>query len=223
MSRSVGTRRHLENSPERRSHATRTAEMRARVVEAVVESISKVGYQKTTAAEIARCAGVTWGAVQHHFGDKDGILLAVLEESFDHFARCLAEVPAADVRLEERVELFVDRSWEHFSSSVYRSTFQILLNLPADLESSWQKSILGDWTRVWSGYFDANGSRGNRNFDLMQYTIAVLSGLAAIQMLESKRSRRRPARLNFLKDTLRRELGPAADGSQRQAIEQAID
>ena len=37
----------------RRSHAERTAETRARVMAAVVESIAEVGYQKTTASEIA--------------------------------------------------------------------------------------------------------------------------------------------------------------------------
>jgi AcrR family transcriptional regulator len=180
--------------------------MRARVVEAVVESISKIGYQKTTAAEIARCAGVTWGAVQHHFGDKDGILLAVLEESFGHFAQCLADSPDNDVPLEERVDRFVDRSWEHFSSSLYRSTFQILLNLPADIESSWQTTMLGEWTHVWSQYFDVAGKHGRRERELMQYTIAVLSGLAALRMLETKRSRHRNSQLDYLKGTLRREL-----------------
>ena len=50
-------------------------------MKAVVETIADVGFQKTTAAEIARRAGVTWGAVQHHFGGKEGILLAVLEAS----------------------------------------------------------------------------------------------------------------------------------------------
>ena len=41
-----------------------------------VECIAELGFQRTTAQEITRRAGVTWGAVQHHFGDKDGILLA---------------------------------------------------------------------------------------------------------------------------------------------------
>ena len=61
---------------ERRSHAERTAATRLRIVEAVIESIAEVGFQRTTAVEITRRAGVTWGAVQHHFGDKDGILIA---------------------------------------------------------------------------------------------------------------------------------------------------
>ncbi len=69
----------------RRSQAERTAETRGRIVGAVVESIREVGLQRTTAAEVSRRAGVTWGAVQHHFGGKDGMLEAVLEHSFDHF------------------------------------------------------------------------------------------------------------------------------------------
>ena len=60
--------RPLERPGPRRSHAERTAETRQRVIDAVVESISEIGFQRTTAAEISRRAGVTWGAVQHHFG-----------------------------------------------------------------------------------------------------------------------------------------------------------
>lgn len=56
--------------PSRRSHAERTAETQARIVAAVVASIAERGLQRTTAAEVTRRAGVTWGAVQHHFGGK---------------------------------------------------------------------------------------------------------------------------------------------------------
>ena len=61
-------------SRERRSHAERTAETRARVIEAVFASIAEVGFARTTASEITRRAGVTWGAVQHHFGGKHGLV-----------------------------------------------------------------------------------------------------------------------------------------------------
>ena len=70
----------------RRSHSERTAKTRARVIAAVVESIDEVGFHRTTGSEIARRAGVTWGAVQHHFGGKDGMLAAVVEDSFNRFA-----------------------------------------------------------------------------------------------------------------------------------------
>ncbi|MBW2313227.1 MAG: TetR family transcriptional regulator [Deltaproteobacteria bacterium] len=55
----------------RRSQAERSAETRTRILAAVIDSIADVGLQRSTAAEIACRAGVTWGAVQHHVGDKE--------------------------------------------------------------------------------------------------------------------------------------------------------
>jgi hypothetical protein len=45
----------------------------------------------------------------------------------------------------------------------------------------------------------------------MQYTIAVLAGLAAMQMLSGRSVRRRETELGFLKATLLGELGPGRD------------
>lgn len=175
-------------------------------MQAVVESIADVGYQRTTAAEIARRAGVTWGAVQHHFGDKDGILTAVLEESFDAFAVILSAAPRDHESLEKRVSLFVDRAWEHFGSPKFRSTFEILLNLPADLELSWQDEMLSAWYRIWARYFPDSKPTRRQTVDLMHYTVSTLSGLAATKMLEGSGPPVRARELGFLKDTLRREL-----------------
>lgn len=195
---------------ERRTHAERTAETRERVMAAVVEAISDVGFKRATAAEISRRAGVTWGAVQHHFGDKDGILMAVLEEAFRHLAEILGDVPEEE-DLEKRVALFIDRSWLHFSSPHYRSTFEILLNLPEETELRWQREMLGQWRRIWSRHFHesdvrANGAPSQRTIELMLYTVSVLTGLATTQMLEGKSMRSRGRELGFLKDTLRSEL-----------------
>lgn len=194
--------------PERRTHAERTAETRERVVAAVVETIADVGFTRATAAEIARRAGVTWGAVQHHFGDKDGILMAVLEESFDRFAAVLSDPPEAAVR-EDRVAHFVDRSWLHFSSPHYRSTFEILLNLPAETELPWQREMLSEWRRIWSRYFPESDPANQQTVELMLYAVSVLTGLATTQMLEGNPTRRRDRELGLLKDTLARELNPA--------------
>jgi AcrR family transcriptional regulator len=173
---------------------------------AVVASIVEVGFQKTTAAEIARRAGVTWGAVQHHFRDKDGILMAVLEESFDAFARLHANLPAASESIEERVALFIDRSAQHFGSALYRSNFEILLNLPTNLELSWQEEMLTAWIRIWSRYFPETNSEHPRSVDLMSYTVSVLSGLAATRMLEGRGAKIGSGELRYLKDTLVREV-----------------
>ncbi|MBW2316869.1 MAG: helix-turn-helix transcriptional regulator [Deltaproteobacteria bacterium] len=94
------------------------------------ESVAEVGFARTTASEIARRAGVTWGAVQHHFGGKDGMLTAVLEGSFNRFAERVESVPR-EGPLEKRVSLFVDRAWDHYSSADYRTANEILLHFHA--------------------------------------------------------------------------------------------
>ena len=113
----------------RRTQADRTAETRRRVIQAVVESVAEVGFQRTTGTEIARRAGVSWGAIQHHFVDKNGILAATLEDSFQRLASTLGEPDPGVESIEDRVSTFVDRAWQHFGSPNYRSTFEILLNL----------------------------------------------------------------------------------------------
>jgi AcrR family transcriptional regulator len=192
----------------RRSHAERRAETRERVLHAVVESIAEVGFQKTTAAEIARRAGVTWGAVQHHFGDKEGILLAALEKSFGTFASILGTPSDKHKSLEARASLFVERSWLHFRSSHYRSTFEILLNLPPELEISWQREMLDEWKRIWLRFFPESKASRRESVDLMLYAISVFTGLAATTVLEGKRPPSRNRELGFLEDTLIRELTP---------------
>jgi AcrR family transcriptional regulator len=192
---------------ERRSHAERTAQTCQRIMSAVIESIAEVGYQRTTANEISRRAGLTWGAVQHHFGDKDGILMAVLEASFGRFALALADVPSADLPLADRVALFVDRSWKHFSSPHYRSTFEILLNLPANPELNWQSEMLDSWIALWCQYFPENALHSKKRLELMRYTISVLSGLATTNMLEGQPGADRASETRFLKGTLEREIG----------------
>ena len=192
--------------PVRRSHAERTAETRRRVLDAVVECIAELGFQRTTGTEIARRAGITWGAVQHHFGDKNGILAAVLEESFDRFAATLGQ-PDEDASLESRVSEFIQRAWQHFGGPHYRTTFEILLNLPPEMESSWAPGVLGTWQEIWRQYFPESPLDDRETADLMRYAVSVLSGLATTNILEG-RSRRAGRALARLEDTLLRELAP---------------
>ena len=197
--------------PARRSQAARTAETRAKILEAVVECIAEVGFQRTTAAEITRRAGVTWGAVQHQFGDKDGILRAVLQESFDRFAERLADVPGPDAALEDRVAAFVDRAWEHFGSDDYRSTFEILLSLDAPTDGGpepvWQGEMMNAWSAIWSGVFADTGLSQSASLGLQRYTISALVGTAALRMIGTVHPHPRGSELALLKSPLVREVG----------------
>jgi AcrR family transcriptional regulator len=202
----------------RRSHAERTAETREKIIEAVVATIGELGFRKTTAAEIAKRAGVTWGAVQHHFGGKNGILAAVLEDSFNRLAERIAAIPSGESPIERQVSRFVDGAWEHFSSPRYRSTFEILLNhLPGDPDETraWQTEMFRAWDDVWSRVFGELGVSRSRTTVIQRYTICVLAGLASVQLLEGRASRPWKSEIALLKDTLVREFGKRPNGPAR--------
>jgi len=201
----------------RRSQQERRAATRARILEAVVESIAEVGFARTTAAEISRRSGVTWGAVQHHFGGKDEMLVAVLEDSFNRFAVRLDDIVTGERSLADRVDLFVDRAWEHFSSPHYRATFEILLNYlsreggEADrgdgAGASWQERMTKAWDAVWRRvFFDSSLSR-RRSLVLQHYTVSALSGLASTAMLAGGTPAVPAEELALLKSTLLEGLG----------------
>ena len=194
----------------RRTQAERTAETRTRIIESVHACISELGYARTTAAEITKRAGVTWGAAQHHFGGKDGIWIAVLEDSFERFAAKLAEVPDA-APLEERVSQFVERAWEHFASPHYRSTFEILIHasdvLPRD--STWRDRMEVAWSRIWAEVFASEKLPRRRALALQQFTVASLAGLASLRMLDGEGAQARAGELALLRDALLRELSAA--------------
>jgi AcrR family transcriptional regulator len=194
----------------RRSHAERTAETRAKVISAVIDCIAESGFQGTTAQAIARRAGVTWGAVQHHFGGKDELLLAVLEDTFTRFAERLADIPVEDASLAERAALFVDRAWEHFKSRHFRSAFEILLNYlgredHADA-SQWREQMSAAWDRVWTRIFADSRLPRRQSLMLQHYTIATLSGLAATLMMEGSSAALPPGELELVKRVLATEL-----------------
>jgi len=195
----------------RRSHAERTAETRARIQDALVEAITEVGFHRATSAEISRRSGVSWGAAQHHFGDKRGILLAVLVDSFNRLVAELEGQPNEGASLEERVEVFVERTWAHVGSPHYRCTFEILLNLSApDWEADGESLLvqtLRIWNDIWERFFSDADLDRRRRLALQYYTISTLSGLAAMKKFEGPTPERRRLELGFLKDTLIRELG----------------
>jgi AcrR family transcriptional regulator len=56
------------------------AETRALLVRAGRELFGSIGFSAAKASDIAQRAGVTRGALLHHFGDKEGLFAAVLEE-----------------------------------------------------------------------------------------------------------------------------------------------
>jgi AcrR family transcriptional regulator len=62
-----------------RTPAERLAQTRARLLDAVIESLAECGYAETSTTEVARRSCLTRGAQLHHFGTKDKMMVAAAE------------------------------------------------------------------------------------------------------------------------------------------------
>lgn len=68
--------------PARRAHrsqAERTADTRAKLIEAAIDRLYQFGYAATSITVVADAAGVSRGAVTHHFPAKTDLMVAILE------------------------------------------------------------------------------------------------------------------------------------------------
>lgn len=172
----------------------------------MVHSIDEAGFARTTSQRIARCAGVSVGAVQHHFPAKDDILSAVLERSFQRLADRFEGASLQHASLEERVATFVDRAWQHYGSAAFRSTLEILLNareLSAEADTT-ARPILHSArgaTALWSSLFGDVTRSTRRQRELRSFAFASLAGLAIAQRLQPPEAGMRP-QLALLKTTL---------------------
>lgn len=95
----------------RRTQASRSTETRQRVMDTAVALISERSFQAATVFEIAKRAGVTTGAVQHHFPSKADLILNLI----DHLGTLPIEDggiwPDTGMPLAERVHAFVQALW----------------------------------------------------------------------------------------------------------------
>jgi AcrR family transcriptional regulator len=203
--------------PRRRTQAERRAATRRRILEAVVACIAELGFQRTTATQIAERAGVTWGAVQHHYGGKDGILAAVLDDTFARFASHFDDMPdPAATPLATRARQFVERAWRHFGSAYFRSMFEILLQTfgapgpKRDAPGEQQLRMLDGLDRLWRRVFPDAPLPRPRRVALESYTLATLMGLALQRALAGGTARRPDAEIALLARTLAGELEAAA-------------
>src|SRR3954454_10813625 len=73
-----------------------------RVIDAAVATILEMGYYQASSNEIARRAGVTWGALQHQFGTREGLLLEVLNDAWATLHEQMLAADVAGATLEER-------------------------------------------------------------------------------------------------------------------------
>jgi AcrR family transcriptional regulator len=102
---------------------------RRRVLDAAIESILENGYYQTSSNEIARRAGVTWGALQHQFGTREALLLDVVNDRWVRLQEAVAGAEVEGDTLEERLHAVLKLLSDHYGIPEHLAHIQILLDL----------------------------------------------------------------------------------------------
>ncbi len=98
----------------RRTHAERSQATQQDLIDAAIRVIAERGLASASAFEIAKAAGVTPGALQHHFANKNELILrAALELVRSDDRHGAATVwPSPDRPLRERAVAAVQSAWQ---------------------------------------------------------------------------------------------------------------
>jgi AcrR family transcriptional regulator len=180
------------------------AATRARMLDAVVECILGHGYYEASSNAIARQAGVTWGAIQHQFGTRQGLLLAVLES---RWRRLTERIEATEVRggtLEERLACVMAALEAHYGDPEHLVVMQIMLDLiqsPATSEAV-KRAVAEhgrELARVWQPLFTMAMGEAASDDDLVRYAFLSIRGyLSANTMADRLMPQRHDARIRPL-------------------------
>jgi AcrR family transcriptional regulator len=106
-----------------------------KVIAAAIDCIYKEGFHAAHTNKIAEEAQVSWGVLQYHFGDKDGLLQAVLDSIFEDFSKTLANTKLDGEDLHARLNQLIDVVWGLISKKDYRVSIAILRNTGKDKSS----------------------------------------------------------------------------------------
>jgi len=116
--------RNRTGAREKHAQAERSAAMRARLIAAAKASLMDSGYARTTAVEVCARAGVTRGALFHHFSGLSALFAATLEEvCADIGKRSRAAAERSDPR--DAVAAYIETAWAGFGHPDFKIVIEV--------------------------------------------------------------------------------------------------
>lgn len=141
--------------PSRRTQAERSETMRARLATAAYEAVAEGGLKALRLRAVAEGAGVSQGALLHHFPDKSALILAAIEQALtlarNDSAAWLDKVASSREAVlramlaEFRAFFFSDRFWVAMGITIEASNDEDLFAIVRSSVSSLRTPIYAAW------------------------------------------------------------------------------
>lgn len=190
--------------------AEKSAMTRNAILEAAIQCFIDLGYANTTTALIAEYAGVSRGAMMHHFPSRASVLKATIEYLHDkrltEFSKTMSNIDDPEkILTRDRVEQFVKAAWEYVNQPFSIAFMEVLMASRSDeelrevldpLEKEYEKQFLITVKAVFPHWQDLEILETAN--DIVHF---MLSGMALNQIKIHKQSRTTRI-LNFLTESL---------------------
>jgi AcrR family transcriptional regulator len=174
---------------QRRTQQERSAEARERLLSAAIALICEIGYSRTSLTEIARRAGMTRGAIQHHFAGRETLVPAILDTLERQIISAFEQV-ALDQHIskEEKLDAIIEGSGAVAQSDAYLAVVDIWVATRADpvlaaplreLTARAARQYRALWNRIFKNDIRASGYQA-----ALRLVVGMLRGIAMSRLFE---------------------------------------
>jgi len=118
--------------PRRRTHAERRETTRRQLLEATIECLPELGFGGATLEIIAKRAGASRGALQFHFGNRDDLFLALLDEIKARLSTTTHLEISSSHSFSERLAVVFDHYWDILNSDHYIAAVHVQIGAMHD-------------------------------------------------------------------------------------------
>ncbi len=117
-----------------RTQAERREQTRTALLDATIDCLVDLGYARTSVQEICARAGVSKGAVQHHFSAKAELMAAAVEHLTEKLRGRLAKLISALPGGASGVAAAIDLLWEGYSGTLSTAATELWVAARTDPE-----------------------------------------------------------------------------------------
>ena len=203
----------------KRSQQERSVSTIARLKRATVSLIAERGYASITTNEIAQRAGVSRGALLHHYPLKIDLIVDAAEEVWREAAVQVRRLSEELCRSGSNVDAFVDRMWGHvFREEAVKMTIDLMSAAQADagLRARLEphlRQLFDSYGEIADQAFTGCGMSRDERLTLVSFATCAIRGLR-VQNIMTPSPGMTQAVLRELKAHLRMSLGRGASGGE---------
>lgn len=171
----------------------RSARTRERVLQAAIRCVYELGLQNASTVEITKRAGISRGAMLHHYPSKEDLLGAAYDALLKSEADKFRDVAGDYAEGEVTLDAFIDYLWSRFSSRSFAITLDYVVAARTDpkmrgrVEDA-RKTYDRALDEIWGQFFARNGDSAKEAKRKLNLTVSLFRGLGLQYWIQSDRT-----------------------------------